>query len=120
MADYWVLVHTHGPTWDPSTPRREQKGWKEHADFMDALAEEGGALGEDPGQLDVGARPDAGLYRRFARARVRVAGHDELPAERPAVRAVDCTQRADQVAGRERPSRAVGRDVAERRHPLGV
>ena len=52
MADYWVLIHTRGPAWDPSTPRREQTGWKEHADFMDALAEEGfvvlgGPIGHD-------------------------------------------------------------------------
>jgi uncharacterized protein YciI len=31
----------HGPAWDSSQPLEAQKGWVEHASFMDALVAEG-------------------------------------------------------------------------------
>jgi uncharacterized protein YciI len=30
-----------GPAWNPELARREQAGWDEHAEFMDALVEDG-------------------------------------------------------------------------------
>jgi uncharacterized protein YciI len=41
MADYYLVELSNGPDWDPSRGRREQAGWDEHAEFMDAMAEEG-------------------------------------------------------------------------------
>lgn len=38
---YLAVIRERGPAWDPSLPMREQKQWKDHAAFMDALAEEG-------------------------------------------------------------------------------
>jgi hypothetical protein len=41
MADYYLVENAKGPAWDHSRGRREQDGWDEHADFMDALVGEG-------------------------------------------------------------------------------
>ena len=41
MADYYLVELSNGPDWDPSRGRREQPGWDEHAEFMDALAADG-------------------------------------------------------------------------------
>ena len=38
---YFLVKRAHGPSWDPSRPRREQDGWDAHAEFMDRLVEEG-------------------------------------------------------------------------------
>ena len=48
---YFAVTRVPGPSWDTSLPMRRQKNWKEHAEFMDALADEGfvvlgGPLGE--------------------------------------------------------------------------
>jgi uncharacterized protein YciI len=40
MANFAVRL-VHGPGWDPSRPIRDQDRWDEHADFMDALVEDG-------------------------------------------------------------------------------
>ena len=47
---YFVVIEEQGPHWDDECSMRDQKGWDEHAVFMDALAEEhfvilGGPLG---------------------------------------------------------------------------
>ena len=34
---FYVVINEAGPSWDPKRPMREQKGWDEHATFMDAL-----------------------------------------------------------------------------------
>ena len=54
MPDYYLVERAKGPEYDHSRGRREQAGWDEHADFMDALAEEGfaflgGPIGEGDG-----------------------------------------------------------------------
>ena len=36
----FVVIDEAGPAWDDKCPMREQKGWNEHAVFMDALADE--------------------------------------------------------------------------------
>jgi uncharacterized protein YciI len=33
----FVVIEEQGPGWDPKRVMREQKGWTEHANFMDAL-----------------------------------------------------------------------------------
>ncbi|MGH7611242.1 MAG: YciI family protein, partial [Candidatus Dormibacteria bacterium] len=40
MANF-ALTLDHGPAWDQSIGAREQKGWDEHAAFMDGLVEAG-------------------------------------------------------------------------------
>jgi uncharacterized protein YciI len=41
VADFYLVELANGPAWDPSRERREQAGWVEHAEFMDALVEDG-------------------------------------------------------------------------------
>jgi uncharacterized protein YciI len=41
VMPFFVAVNEGGPSWDPSRSRREQEGWREHAEFIDRLAEEG-------------------------------------------------------------------------------
>jgi hypothetical protein len=41
VPDYFVVENVWGPEWDASRGRREQKGWDEHARFMDKLVDEG-------------------------------------------------------------------------------
>ncbi len=38
---YFALTMVNGPAYDDSRPRREQRGWDEHAAFMDGLVDEG-------------------------------------------------------------------------------
>ncbi|MDQ6637237.1 MAG: YciI family protein [Candidatus Dormibacteraeota bacterium] len=38
---FFALTMVNGPSWDTSRQRREQRGWDEHAAFMDRLVEEG-------------------------------------------------------------------------------
>jgi uncharacterized protein YciI len=44
MADLYLVTNVPGPAWDPARRLREQRGWDEHAAFMDALADEGFVL----------------------------------------------------------------------------
>ncbi len=37
---YFVVINEAGPAWDDKRPMREQKGWDDHAVFMEALADE--------------------------------------------------------------------------------
>ena len=37
---YFVVINEQGPGWDPLRLMREQKGWTDHAKFMDALEAE--------------------------------------------------------------------------------
>jgi uncharacterized protein YciI len=63
---YFVVIRKPGRVWDASRSLREQDGWRAHADFMDALAEEGfillgGPLGDDDRALhvvDAGSREE--------------------------------------------------------------
>jgi uncharacterized protein YciI len=41
MPMFHVVLHRSGPEWRPGRPLEEQSGWEEHAEFMDALVEEG-------------------------------------------------------------------------------
>ncbi len=36
---YFVVINEQGPAWDEKRSMRDQKGWDEHAMFMDALAD---------------------------------------------------------------------------------
>ena len=38
---FFVVERRSGPEWDASRSMEEQSGWKEHADFMDGLVEDG-------------------------------------------------------------------------------
>jgi hypothetical protein len=37
----FVVTRVPGPRWDPRRDARQQKGWDEHAAFMDTLLDEG-------------------------------------------------------------------------------
>jgi len=37
----FALTLVHGPNWDESRGIRDQRGWDEHAAFMDALVDDG-------------------------------------------------------------------------------
>ena len=41
MATFLVLVRRTGPEWDRSRPMEEQSAWDAHAEFMDALVDDG-------------------------------------------------------------------------------
>jgi uncharacterized protein YciI len=41
MARLFAVTRSHGPAWDDARPLEGQKGWVEHAAFMDALLAEG-------------------------------------------------------------------------------
>jgi uncharacterized protein YciI len=41
MPMFHVVLRQAGPQWLPGTPLEEQTGWQEHAEFMDALVEDG-------------------------------------------------------------------------------
>lgn len=41
---YFALTMVNGPDYDDSRPRREQRGWDEHAAFMDGLVDDGFVL----------------------------------------------------------------------------
>ena len=48
---YFAVIRERGPAWNASLSMREQRQWREHAAFMDSLANEGfiilgGPLGE--------------------------------------------------------------------------
>jgi uncharacterized protein YciI len=71
-VSYFVVTREPGPRWDVDKPMREQAGWREHADFMNSLADEGfvllgGPVGDRgrvllivnaPGQAEVRKRLD--------------------------------------------------------------
>ena len=69
MAIFLVIRTQNGPEWDRSKPMEEQTLWREHADYMDALAERGFFLFGGPGR-----------YPRVPFA-VRAESEDELRAE---------------------------------------
>ena len=41
VATFLVIRTQDGPDWDPSKPMEEQTLWTEHAEYMDALTEDG-------------------------------------------------------------------------------
>ena len=52
-ADYFLVRRGQGSAWDFTRGRREQRGWEEHAAFMDGLAAEGFVLLGGPVGADV-------------------------------------------------------------------
>ena len=38
---YFVVLRQNGPEWNASVGMREQREWDEHAEFMDALVDDG-------------------------------------------------------------------------------
>jgi uncharacterized protein YciI len=45
---YFVVTTEAGPAWNPARPRRDQDHWKEHAAFIDGLAEAGFTVAVGP------------------------------------------------------------------------
>ena len=71
---YFVVINEQGPQWDGKRSMRDQKGWDEHAEFMDALEADhfvllGGPLGNYPkhrAMLIIGAPSEQVLHKRLA------------------------------------------------------
>jgi len=70
---FFVVINEQGPGWDPKRVMREQKGWTDHAKFMDALETEqfvvlGGPLkySKHRALLVVNASDEQELRRRLA------------------------------------------------------
>jgi hypothetical protein len=38
---FYVVLRRRGPQWDPARPMEEQSDWTAHAEFMDALVDDG-------------------------------------------------------------------------------
>jgi uncharacterized protein YciI len=74
MTEYFLVREAKGPAWDPARSRREQRGWDEHAAFMDSLTDEGvivlgGPVGEGDGEdalLVVDLPDEAAVRARLA------------------------------------------------------
>jgi uncharacterized protein YciI len=50
---HFLVRHARGPEWDASRGRRQQRGWDEHAAFIDGLAVQGRViLGGPVGEID--------------------------------------------------------------------
>jgi len=67
---YFVVIEEQGPAWDQKRSMRDQKGWTDHAVFIDALADEhfvilGGPLkySKHRAMLVLNA-PDEGVLRK--------------------------------------------------------
>ena len=41
MRRLFAVIRSHGPAWDEAQPLEQQRGWREHVVFMNALAAEG-------------------------------------------------------------------------------
>jgi uncharacterized protein YciI len=41
MPMFHVVLRQSGPQWQPGRPLEDQIGWQEHAEYMDALVEDG-------------------------------------------------------------------------------
>jgi uncharacterized protein YciI len=53
----FALIRERGPAWDWSRPMRRQDAWVEHADYMDAAADDGFFVAGGPlGHEDTAAR----------------------------------------------------------------
>ena len=70
---FFVMINEQGPGWEPKRAMREQKGWTEHANFMDALETEhfvvlGGPLkySKHRAMLVVNSSDEEGLRKRLA------------------------------------------------------
>ena len=71
---HFLVKRAHGPSWDHTRVRREQRGWDEHAAFMDELTADGfivlgGPVGDGDGHstlIVVEAPDEAEVRARFA------------------------------------------------------
>jgi hypothetical protein len=71
---YFVVKTVHGPNWDETRGIREQEGWDAHAEFMDALVDDGfvilgGPIGDDhhAAMLAIEAKDADEIEGRFER-----------------------------------------------------
>ncbi len=66
---HFALILVHGPGWDTSCGIREQRGWDEHAEFMDGLVADGfillgGPIGDGQQTLHLVEADDEHAVRR--------------------------------------------------------
>lgn len=101
MANFAVTL-VHGPAWNRDLGIREQSGWVEHADFMDALVADGfilfgGPLGDGEQTLHaVEAADETQLRRRLAADPWARDGLLEVGEVRPWALWLDFRNNADQ------------------------
>jgi hypothetical protein len=68
----FIVIRSRGPKWDDARPLEGQCGWREHADFMDALFMEdfvafaGPLEGTRDALLIIRAKDEAEIARRLA------------------------------------------------------
>ena len=73
MRHLFVVIRSHGTSWDRSRPLEMQEGWKAHAQFMNALAAEhfvvvGGPMkGTEDTLLIIGAKSEEEIRRRLSK-----------------------------------------------------
>ena len=67
----FMVRRRHGPDWNASAPLEEQARWREHAEFIDRLYDEGFALlvgpleGSDDAMIIVRARDEEEIENRL-------------------------------------------------------
>jgi hypothetical protein len=62
----YLVTSVPGPDWDPTTDRRDQEGWDEHAAFMNAL-EASGPAGDGDDALVLFDAPGEDAVRELLR-----------------------------------------------------
>jgi hypothetical protein len=72
MSKVYAVMRARGSCWEAGSAMDEQEDWKEHADFMDGMVEEGFVLlggplrGTEDVLLIVSASGEAEIHARFA------------------------------------------------------
>ncbi len=72
MSKVYAVMRVRGPRWRAGVIMDEQEDWKEHAEFMDSMVEEGFVLlggplrGTEDVLLIVRAADEAEIHTRFA------------------------------------------------------
>jgi uncharacterized protein YciI len=85
----FALTMVNGPAYDASRPRREQRGWDEHAAFMDGLLDGGfvilgGPIGDgEQVMLVVEARDESEIEARLSKDPWQPMGILRIGAIRP-------------------------------------
>lgn len=80
MERVFVVLRSRGPAWDDSKPLESQAAWAAHAEFMDALFEEGLPRGGSvDGQRSPGYQADQSLATTTRHRRVVAGSQGEAP-----------------------------------------
>jgi uncharacterized protein len=100
----FAVIRDGGPGWDTARPLREQEAWSEHAEAMDALADEGFVLLGGP---IAGGPKTLLVFRAESESEVR-RQLERDPWTPMGVLAIASVERWDVLLGRELVELAVG------------